>query len=580
MRARLLLALVACLAAGPAFGLSGAPDPTFGGGDGKVSFHHKNDDWIDDVAIQKDGKIVAVGQTDENFVLAALRLLPNGDLDPSFGTGGKFLTAVMRHAHSVALQDDGGILLSGTMTGEELAVMRLTSSGKLDKGFGEGGVAALPISPHGRGTEVAVQPDGRIVVAGNAGDDPADLVAVGRLLPDGTPDTSFGNGGTLELPIAAEAVAIEGLAILPNRKIALAGYAEDAKGKLSVLAVVVNGNGTPDAAFGPGGARKLSLGSGSSIAVEVLAYPTDRLLLACRSRNGSGQQHFTLVLLGPNGLVEDSEITDQNVHQEANAAAVRPDGRIVVAGTWGSAFGVNQYLPSLELDPSFGDGGVAKLDFGGGFDTAYAVAVQADGNVVAAGIAQQDLQSLPDFAVARFVGIGERLLADDFGNGVPSWTPVSGAWSEAGGFLSGSSDAVARADAPATWLPSNDAGCSQCTVVASVGHVAAGTRSKLTLTAWQESPAEQVQVVYTPRNGKWMLLQKGNGATARRRVKWPISPLYSHHVAVAYDGSHLGLSIDGTLLARMPAIAVPRGNVTIRMSDGAVALREIHAHAP
>ena len=129
------------------------------------------------MAIQTDGKIIVIGTLDSDFTL--LRYTSAGVLDTIFGTSGIVITDIgtgtADQANSVVVQPDGKIVVAGS-SASDFAVLRYTSAGVLDTTFGTSGKKVVDI---GTGTAdqadcVAIQPDGKIVVAGNrrfAGDD-------------------------------------------------------------------------------------------------------------------------------------------------------------------------------------------------------------------------------------------------------------------------------------------------------------------------------------------------------------------------------------------------------------------------
>jgi uncharacterized delta-60 repeat protein len=152
------------------------------------------------IALQSDGKIIAAGSGPNcGFMLA--RYDSNGMLDPSFGTGGLVTTAIgsgCDAAVSVALQADGKIVAVGRTENAaknfDLALARYKPDGSLDTGFGAGGkvVSTHFSDAYAIGASVALQPDGKIVVTGGSFSRDFRLA---RYLPDGSPDPSFGTSG-------------------------------------------------------------------------------------------------------------------------------------------------------------------------------------------------------------------------------------------------------------------------------------------------------------------------------------------------------------------------------------------------
>jgi uncharacterized delta-60 repeat protein len=572
------IAIAAALVwASPLLAAPGDLDKTFGGGDGKVTYGYLPDDRIYAVALQRDGRTVAVGETQGSgspSSMAVLRLKKDGSLDSSFASAGKLVSTDLPSARGVAVRDDGKILVVGSAAAA-MKVVRLTSGGTIDQTFGSGGSVTNQFGGVAFGDAIALLPDGRFLVAAERylGNE----IILARYLPDGAPDPSFGVGGSVIHPLDWPTIRINAMTVLPSGKIAVAGSAENDMGVDSILEVVFASNGTPDTGFGPDGARTYPLGVGDTSASQVLPDPPAGTILICRSRNAAQQTHYSILRIGPTGLVLGSEVTDLNVDGRPHAGAARADGKLVVAGAYGSSFGILQYTPSLQLDASFGDGGIARAKLTpSALDEAFGVAVQGDGKIIAGGQAPQTPPlSAPDFAFARFEGYGTPLLADQFSSGGLNWIQVKGSWTKSGGYLATSTATTARIDTPATWSPSGASSCSQCTILTTLGFLAGGTTTKLTVFAWNQSATNRVSLVYVQRTGKWMLKQQANGSSIRRRVKWPISQLYPHDIGLSYDGSDLRFMLDGKPLIRMHAIAAPSGNMGVQIANGTISIDDV-----
>jgi uncharacterized delta-60 repeat protein len=346
----------------PTFGIGGVVTTNFGpGSSGGAS--------VQALVRQPDGKIVAVGYaafSSESVALA--RYESNGSLDPSFGAGGRVTTPVggtFAQARAASLQPDGKIVVAGfTFLGvnPSFVLLRYLPDGSLDPSFGTGGLLTSIV---GTAQAVLVQPDGKIVVGGSTAPEPTDFV-VARYGSDGTLDASFGTGGRVTTDFFGIDDWGAGMALQPDGKILLGGSASNLFGL-----VRYNTDGTLDTTFGVGG--KVTSGFGATAS-------------------------------------------------SANALALAPDGRIVLAGITGVYpdidFGVARYSTGGALDPSFGSGGTATTDFFGGFDMAEAVAVQGDGSIIVAGNAAPlgvPPGSTTDFALARLDAEGN--LDGSFGMG-------------------------------------------------------------------------------------------------------------------------------------------------------------------
>ncbi|MEO5559910.1 MAG: hypothetical protein ABIO49_08760 [Dokdonella sp.] len=199
----------------------GALDTTFGGGTGKVTVTFDSGSSSSTaLALQRDGKIIVAGEANVSRIpfktdFAVLRLLPNGSLDFGFGVAGKATAgfgaySTYDRARSIALDDQGRILLAGgadILNVRRMGIVRLLTDGALDTTFGDAGhvLATADIVNKAEANQVIVQHDGTIVLAGQLGDTasatPHTDMAVVRLLPDGTPDATFANQGLALIPV-------------------------------------------------------------------------------------------------------------------------------------------------------------------------------------------------------------------------------------------------------------------------------------------------------------------------------------------------------------------------------------------
>lgn len=301
-----------------------------------------------------------------------------GDLDATFGAGGQLTTDVKRStdlANAVAIQADGKLVVVGEtyqnndFSTEDFVVARYNTDGTLDSRFGRGGkvrtdfpgLAAVPSS-------VAIQPDGKIVVAGGAfplftfaGD-----FKIVRYNRNGSLDTTFGDGGIVTTTFPGDGSYANAVVVQADGKILAAGtdFVDFNPGDISDTDFALaryNSDGTPDVTFGNGG-----------------QVTTDFF-----------------------GLEDD-----------AFSVLIQSDGKIVAVGSADDPakfydFAVARYLSDGTIDTTFGVGGKATTDFrGGGFDRARSAALQSDGSIVAAGFAISVSGASQNFAVARYTSSG------------------------------------------------------------------------------------------------------------------------------------------------------------------------------
>ncbi|HNP37020.1 MAG TPA: delta-60 repeat domain-containing protein [Woeseiaceae bacterium] len=248
------------------------------------------------------------------------------------------------------VQPDGAIVIAGTasivgafgISDGDFAAVRYTSSGALDAGFGNGGIATINIA--GR-TDIAyaavLQIDGKLVMTGrvaNTGGDDPDIGLV-RFDTNGIPDATFGTGGIVRVTTPDWDEASD-IVVQPDGSIVVSGFT--IVGSSAMLTVArFDSAGASDAGFGTG------------------------------------------------GFLRDP------VMERGRSLALQGDGQIVVAGSVGEYPGdmaVARLNAIGALDTGFGESGLLRFDFFGGSDGANAVVIQADGKIVAGGYAVNGTQ--------------------------------------------------------------------------------------------------------------------------------------------------------------------------------------------
>ena len=420
----LLLALL--LVAVPAAAAPGGLDPTFSGNGwvrsydvfGSRPYFPKG---AEDVALQPDGKILAVGELQDansHWWFGVFRWLPNGDLDRSFGSGGWVANdlGIFPMPHAVALQADGKILVGGQLEcpGLQLCfgIVRYKPGGSIDSSFGAAGVARTAFPGSRCGCELrdlAVQRNGRIVAVGqrfrgsDAQDD--DLLAVARFLPNGQLDRSFSGDGRFSRDFGYGDDFGSAVAIQPDGRIVVGGVASFRYRTEADFALVrLRPNGRLDRTFSGDGVKTVNfrghrydglngldlqrdghiVGAGASVADFKGGDP--RIAVLRLNRNGTLDRRFGKRLLrpGPHGGSADAILGDS--HGEILVGGRAYDDSTHDASAWVLV----RYRSSGALDRSFGKGGVVFSDFGTGADWIGALAEQRDGKVIAAGEVYRD----------------------------------------------------------------------------------------------------------------------------------------------------------------------------------------------
>ena len=298
------------------YNTNGTLDSTFGSG-GQVAIDTTGpSDRPDAVVVQPDGKIVVAGfgtpSVAQLGTMVVVRLTSNGSMDAGFGTGGvvtlDFGGAAVATATDAALQPDGKIVLSGNV-GNDFVVVRLDASGSLDPTFdGDGvAVAAFGSAAGGRSYAVSVGADGRIVAAGTSGEGSANPhLALARFNANGSADATFGTGGTVEADFAGYSESGTDVGIQPDGKVVVAATLRSVTTGGNDFAVArYNADGTPDAAFGAGGSVVESVGSAVGGPTRVLVQPDGRILAAGTvGQTQSGTVRVRFLRLTPTGAVE------------------------------------------------------------------------------------------------------------------------------------------------------------------------------------------------------------------------------------------------------------------------------------
>ena len=395
---------------------SGSLDASFGTG-GKVSTSFRsNDHSVNAVAMQADGKIVAVGHafTGAANVFALARYNTDGSLDPDYGNNGKVTTVIgttNSRANAVAIQSDGKIMAAGyaySGTGYVFALARYNTSGSLDTNFDTDGTVTTLVGTIGdRAYAVAIQSDGRIVVAGYSDTGTATVFALARYNTNGSLDESFGKGGRVTTAFGTTNDRAYAVAIQSDGKIVVAGYS--VTGTATVFALArYNTNGSLDTSFDVDGKVTTAFGSFDDVVSSVAIQTDGKIVAAGMSRTGTGAV-YALARYNTNGSLDTSFDADGKVtttvgtNAAAYSIAIQANGKIVAVGESDisptAVFALARYNTDGSLDSGFGTGGMVTTEFMLK-DAATAVAIQADGKIVAGGIIKQANSSA--FALARY----------------------------------------------------------------------------------------------------------------------------------------------------------------------------------
>lgn len=305
---------------------------------------------------------------------------------------------------SVAIQPDGKIVVAGYSfngSSNDFALVRYSANGTLDTNFGDDGKVITYSTSDDQGQSVTVQPDGKILVAGTSGGQ----FALVRYDVNGSLDTNFDGDGKVTTSIGSGGRG-NSATLQPDGKILVAGYSFN--GSNSDIALVrYNTNGSLDASFdGDGKVTTAIAGTSSDQGNSVTIQPDGKILVAGLSHNGYNSD-LLLVRYNANGSLDTSFDGDGKVitaigtgNDPGQSVTLQPDGKILVAGYSNSGLALVRYNPNGSLDTSFDGDGKVTTDFGSSSDYGQSVALQSDGKILVAGYSSNGTNY--DFALVRY----------------------------------------------------------------------------------------------------------------------------------------------------------------------------------
>jgi uncharacterized delta-60 repeat protein len=382
-----------------------------------------------------------------------------GNLDPTFGTNGTVRTDFagnIDEANAVAVQSNGQIIAAGSSfsnskTVEDFIVARYNANGSLDKRFGRNGKITTDFFRNVDSiSAIAIQPDGRIVVAGFAqlagsGGNPR-VFALARYRSDGSPDTSFGSGGALTTSFGGNFAAVSAVMLQPDGKIVVAGTVDfnpDNPGSgLDFALARYNASGTLDGSFGKGGKVVFDFFGSFDQANAAVLQPDGKIIVVGSASYDSLNRDigFALARFNTDGSTDfgfgsgGKQITDFfGAGAKANGIALQADGKFVVAGTASDSatrpvatdIALARYNSDGSLDSGFGIGGETAIPFpNSATEQGNALAISPEGKIIVAGAAFKTFATPPDFALVRYNADGS--LDTGFGSGGTIRTDVAG----------------------------------------------------------------------------------------------------------------------------------------------------------
>jgi len=299
------------------------------------------------LVVQSDGKTVEASSLARPFDFVLFRRDTDGKLDPSFGTKGVATIDHTGMVRALALQSDGKIIVAGndrSRTQTQFTLARVNAGGELDATFGTGGLVKTPLAGNAdEAISVVVQSDGKIVAGGFFTDGAQQSILV-RYLPDGTLDTTFGGDGIVDSPILPQRLEVQ-----KNGRLLVSGQSPDH------LQVARFGRfGQVDTAFGAGGVATVQFAQNEQFG--GLDLQDDGKIVVGGFVAVDGRQFLTLARLTTDGQLDTNFSQDGKFSQraadetESVDLALRANGNIVVAQSNTTQTVLTEYTPLGNLD--------------------------------------------------------------------------------------------------------------------------------------------------------------------------------------------------------------------------------------
>ena len=419
MKTRLLIPLASAALAAFSYTANAARlnlDATFGG-TGKVTTAIGNiEDQGFSVAIQSDEKIVIAeySRNASNDALAVVRYNTDGSLDTTFNGTGKVTIAgglLSGQGTGVVIQNDGKIVvsvISGNGSNNDFAVVRFNTDGSLDTNFGGDGIVTTDIGDD-IAFSLALQGDGRILVAGGSNGGDFALVSYNA---DGSLDTSFNGNGKVITDIGGGADTGWKVAVQNDGKIVVAGVAYNASGNSDFALVRYNANGSLDTSFNGTGKVTADFGGGEDVGYGLGLQGDGKIVVSGSTGSGSNRD-FAVTRYNTDGSLDTSFNGSGKVVTDIGGGddwglrmALQSDEKILMTGYSFNGsnrdFALVRYNTDGTLDTSFNGTGKLTTAIGSGDDAGHSIAVQSDGKIVVAAGAVIDGKLV--FAVVRCEG--------------------------------------------------------------------------------------------------------------------------------------------------------------------------------
>jgi len=431
---------------------NGLIDLSFGV-NGKIVTDVSGNDFVYDMKIQSDGKILLAGSAfNNNYDFALVRFTTEGNLDSTFGnSNGIVLTDISAsstdYGSSIEILNDGKILFAGTTnngSNNDIALIQFTTLGEIDTTFGINGKVITDIGTNtsDNATSIQIKNDGKILVAGYTNSFNSDFLLV-QYLASGTLDTGFGFNGKVisDLGTSSKDMVYD-FTLQSDEKIMLIG-SSDMIGSSDFALIRYDAQGLPDTSFGVNARVMTDIGTGSADTLSSIKLQTDgKIILGGYSNtNINGNYDFALMRYNTSGSIDTTFGSNGKITTDLNSNSsdyitnleIQNDGKIVAAGystmTNTSHVSLVRYLDTGVLDASFGVNGKINTEINSqSIDKVNAMIIQPNGKILITGSTRIGLNS--DFILIRYTSLG--VLDSNFGtNGVVITDIGTNTWDEA-----------------------------------------------------------------------------------------------------------------------------------------------------
>jgi len=375
------------------------------------------DDYINKVLIQNDGKILCMGRTQaswQNDDVLMARFLPTGELDPTFGQNGVVITAISSNndvGNDMVIQDDGKVLVAGytTLSNDfDLLLLRYKPDGGIDSAFGNNGVLVMDVEEENNILQsIELLSDGRILGFGRVGND----LALFQYLSAGIVDNTFGNGGVAVTDLGFDQQIPTDLLVLENGTVLVSASVGPGQ-EMNAIVCRFTDDGNLDDGFNTIGWVSLSVNpSFVNLARNVAVTSDGKIIVSGSSYNGASESEVFAARLQSDGQVDASfgnggiVLIDVGLGYDfADALVLQPDQKILLAGYTNdgtiSNFDILRIDAAGTLDLAFGNNGVVITEVSVGDNGVNSMALQPDGKLVVAGSARMGTND--DIALARY----------------------------------------------------------------------------------------------------------------------------------------------------------------------------------